>query len=263
MPSTHKTPPAHRGPRRPRHNRKLIVGITIAAVLIAGGTAATIAATLRGGEAATTSVGTGQPQAAATTTPASTAAPSPTPTSASPTPTPTPTDPAGAAVAACRTTVAAAEAAVAAASTGASHWSIHTRARTDFLAHKITLAQTNAEFKRTKLLGPADQKTFADALAAYERVENGCNGQSTSSEPAAATCATKAAALHTAVVAGQAVMKDWASHLNNMALHAEDEMSATQARAAWLAAWKSAPVNLNAFSAADAANTKTPSCPAG
>ncbi|HEY8789642.1 MAG TPA: hypothetical protein VIM10_10995 [Actinopolymorphaceae bacterium] len=75
--------------------------------------------------------------------------------------------------------------------------------------------------------------------------------------------ATKAAALHTTVVAGQAVMKDWASHLNNMALHAADEMSATQARAAWLAAWKSAPANLNAFSAADAANTKTPSCPAG
>ena len=256
MTSTHKTPPAHRGPRRPRRNRKLIVGITIAAVLIAGGTAATIAATLRGGEAATTSVGTGQPQAAATTAPASTAAPSPAPT-------PTPTDPAEAAVAACRTTVAAAEAVVAGAGTGALHWSIHTQARTDFLAHKITLAQTNAEFKRTKLLGPADQKTFADALAAYERVANGCNGQSTSSEPAAATCATKAAALHTTVVAGQAVMKDWASHLNNMALHAADEMSATQARAAWLAAWKAAPANLDAFSAAEAANTKTPSCPAG
>ena len=175
MTSTHKTPPAHRGPRRPRRNRKLIVGITIAAVLIAAGTAATIAATLRGGAAATTSVGTGHPQKATTTTPASTAAPSPTPTSASPTPTPTPTDPAEAAVAACRTTVAAAEAAVAAASTGALHWSIHTQARTDFLAHKITLAQTNAEFKRTKLLGPADQKTFADALAAYKKVANGCN----------------------------------------------------------------------------------------
>ena len=52
-------------------------------------------------------------------------------------------------------------------------------------------------------------------------------------------------------------------YLNNMALHAAAEMSATQARAAWLAAWKAAPANLNAVSAAEAANAKTPSCPAG
>jgi hypothetical protein len=263
MPSTHKTPPAHRGSRRPRNNRKLIVAITIAAVLIAGGTAATIAATSRGGEASTTSVVRGQPQAAPASTSAATAAPSPTPSSTSPTPTPTPTPtaPADAAVAACRTTVAAAEAAVAAARTGASHWSIHTQARTDFLAHKITLAQTTAEFKRTKLLGPADQKTFADALAAYETVADGCNDLP-AADAAAQTCATKADALRATVAAGQAVMADWASHLRNMALHADNEMNATQARTAWIAAWKSAPANLNAFSAADKASTTKPSCPA-
>lgn len=202
---------------------------------------------------------TAQPQAGAATTPAAT----PAPTSASPTPTPTPTDPAGAAVAACRTTVTAAEAAVSAARTGASHWAIHTQARTDVLAHKIALAQTNSAFKRTRLLGPSDQTTFAQALAVYERIADGCNGLSSSAQPAGKTCATKAAALHTIVVAGQAVMKDWASHLHNMALHADNEMSATQARAAWIAAWKSAPANLDTFSAADAASTKPPSCPAG
>lgn len=43
MASTQKTPPAHRRPRRPRRNGELVVGITIVAVLIAGGTVATIA----------------------------------------------------------------------------------------------------------------------------------------------------------------------------------------------------------------------------
>ncbi len=262
MASTQTTPASHRGPRRPRRTGRLVVGIAIIALLIAGGTVATIAA-MRGGKAgATTSLDTPKPQGSAATTPAAT----PSPVSASPTPTPTPTptpSSADAAVAACRTTVTAAEAAVAAARTGASHWAVHTQARTDFLAHKITLAQTNERFKTTKLLGPADQRTFADALAAYERVANGCIGLSHSSQPAAATCATKAAALRTSVVAGQAVMKDWASHLNNMALHAENQMSATQARIAWISAWKSAPANLDAFSAADSASTKTPSCPAG
>lgn len=252
MASTQKTPPAHRRPRRPRRPRRngeLVVGITIVAVLIAGGTVATIAATLRGGQAgATTSVSTAQPQAGAATTPAAT--PAPTSASPTPTPTPTPTDPAGAPVAACRTTVTAAEAAVSA-------------ARTGVLAHKIALAQTNSAFKRTRPLGPSDQTTFAQALAVYERIADGCNGLSSSAQPAGKTCATKAVALHTIVVAGQAVMKDWASHLHNMALHADNEMSATQARAAWIAAWKSAPANLDTFSAADAASTKPPSCPAG
>lgn len=261
MSSTQTTPASHRGPRRRRRTGRLMVGIAIVAVLIAGGTVATIAA-MRGGQAgATTSIGTPMPHEAGATTPA--ASPSPTSASPSPKPTPSPSNSADAAVAACRTTISAAEAAVAAARTGASHWAVHTQARTDFLAHKITLRETNARFKRTKLLGPGDQKTFADALAAYERVTSGCNGLSTSSQPVAATCATKAAVLHTSVVAGQAVMKDWASHLGTMALHAANEMSATQARNAWISAWKSAPANLNAFSAADAASTKTPSCPAG
>ncbi|CAN5250551.1 hypothetical protein BH11ACT1_BH11ACT1_10690 [soil metagenome] len=253
MASTHTTPASHRGPRRPRSNGKLVAGIVIVAVLIAGGTVATIAA-MRSGQAGAT---TSQVPVAGSTSPEPTA--SPTPTSARP----TPTDPAAADAAACRSTVTAAEAAVAAARTGAGHWSIHTQARTDFLAHKITLTQTNDNFKKTKLLGPADQKAFADALAAYERVATGCDGLSSASDSAAKTCATKAAELRTTVAAGQAVMKDWASHLNNMALHAEHEMSATRARTEWIAAWKAAPANLNAFSAADSASTKAPSCPAG
>jgi hypothetical protein len=258
MTSTH-TPTSHRGPRRHRRTGRIVVVIAIVAVVIAGGTVAAIAA-LRGGKAgATTSLDTAQPHSTGAT--ASTATPSPSATAS--TRSPTPTDLSAAAFASCRTTITAAEAAVAAARTGASHWAIHTQARTDFLAHRITLAQTNAEFKKTKLLGPDDQSAFADAVTAYERVANGCHGLATSAQPAAKTCATKAAALQETVTAGQAVMRDWASHLHNMALHAEDEMSATQARAAWIAAWKSAPANLDAFRAADAASTKTPSCPAG
>jgi len=268
MTSAPSTPTSHRGPRR-RRSGGLVVGIVVIALLIAGGTVAAIAA-VRGGKAgATTSLDPSKPTGAdATKAPATASAtpsassPSPTPTP-SPSPSPSPSESAQASVAACRTTVTAAEATVAAARTGASHWAVHTQARTDLLAHKITLAETNTRFKRTKRLGPADKNAFADALASYDRVAGGCKGLATSSQPAAATCATKAAALETTVVAGQAVMKDWASHLNNMALHAEDEMSATQARAAWIAAWKSAPTNLTAFATADAASKKTPSCPAG
>jgi hypothetical protein len=259
MSSTQTPPASHRGPRRPRRSNRLVVGIAIVAVLIAGGTAAAIAA-LHGGRAgATTSLDAPKPQEAGATTPVAT----PSPTSTSPTPTPTPSDSSGAAVAACRTTVAAAEAAVAAARTGASDWAIHTQAQTELLANKITLAETNARFKKTRLLGPADQLAFARALTAYQRVAGGCKGLPTSSQPDAVTCATKAAALQATVVAGQAVMKDWAAHLNTMALHADHKMSGTQAQAAWIAAWKAAPTNLNAFRAADSASTHTPSCPAG
>jgi hypothetical protein len=252
MAPTQRTRPAH---RRARRSGRFVVGIVLVAILIAGGTAAAIAA-LTGGDddRATTTVTPRQTEGTGTT---ATTSPSPSPS--------VDTGDASSdasALQSCRTTVAAAESAVAAARTGASHWSVHTQARTDFLAHKITLAKTNAEFKRTKLLGPGDQETFRNAVAAYERVSDGCEGLSSSADTTAATCATKAAALHTSVVAGQALMKDWASHLDNMALHADHEMSATQAREEWIAAWKAAPAHLNAFSVADSASTRTPSCPA-
>lgn len=258
MAPTQRTRPAH---RRDRRNGGLVVGIVVIALLIAGGTVAAIIG-LTGGDddRATTTVSPTQ-SADASTAPTTSTSPSP---SVSPSPSAERGDDSAAAAAlrSCRATVDAAQAAVTAAHTGAGHWSIHTRARTDFLAHRITLTQTNAEFKRTKRLGPADQKAFADALAAYEKVTDGCDGVSSPADGSASTCAAKAAALHTSVVAGQAVMKDWAAHLNNMALHADHEMSATQAREEWIAAWKAAPEHLNAFSAADSASTKTPSCPA-
>lgn len=263
MSPTTRNPPSH---RRARRSGRLVAIIIAAVVVIAGGTAAAIAVSVNNGKSDTPKTATSEAGGNATTpapTPTTTTVPPSTSPSPSPTPSPSGDSGAAAALQKCRVTIGAADATVAAARTGAAHWTVHTQARTDFLAHKITLAQTNAEFKRTKLAGPSDQRTFADALAAYEQVANGCNGLSTSSQPAAATCATKAAALHTTVVAGQAVMKDWASHLNNMALHADHEMSATQARNEWIAAWKDAPPHLNAFSAADSASTKTPSCPAG
>jgi hypothetical protein len=256
MAPTQRTRPAH---RRARRNGGVVVGIVVVALLIAGGTvAAIVGLTGRDDDHATTTVSPTQ-SAGASAAPTTSASPSPSPSAERG------NDSAAAAAAAlrsCRTTVDAAQAAVTAARTGAGHWSIHTRARTDFLAHRITLTQTNAEFARTKLLGPADQKAFADALAAYEKVADGCDGVSGAADRSASTCATKAAALQTSVVAGQAVMKDWAAHLNNMALHADHEMSATQAREEWIAAWKAAPEHLNAFSAAESASTKTPSCPA-
>jgi cytoskeletal protein RodZ len=254
MSPTQRTQPAH---RRARRSGRFVIGVVVIAILIAGGTAAALVAALTGNntDRATATVAPSNGADATSATPAATSA------SPSPTPSPTASDAGAVALEKCRTTITAAEAAVAAARTGAGHWSIHTQARTDFLAHRITLAQTNARFKRTKLAGPADQKTFADALAAYQKVADGCNGLP-STDATAKTCSTKADALAATVTAGQAVMKDWASHLNNMALHADNEMSATQARNEWIAAWRSAPANLNAFSAADKASTKTPSCPA-
>lgn len=261
MSPTPRTPPAH---RRARRGGRLIAVIIAAAVVIAGGTAAAIAVSVNNGKSdpattVTSTAGATATPPAATTDPAS-ASPSPSPT---PSPTPSSSDARGVAAALqkCRATISAADAAVAAARTGAAHWAVHTQARTDFLAHKITLAQTNAEFKRTKLLGPSDQKTFADALAAYQKVADGCDRLPSSAT--ATTCSAKAVALHATVDAGHAVMKDWQSHLINMALHADHEMSATQARNEWIAAWKNAPPHLNAFSAADTASRTAASCPAG
>jgi hypothetical protein len=159
--------------------------------------------------------------------------------------------------AACAREIAAGEALVKAARTAAGHWREHVEARTNLLSGKNSLATTSAIWKRTRLAGPTDLATLASAETAQAQARGGC---SAISGAAAEPCRQRLAALDAAASAGRAASRDWANHLSMMAAYAADAFSAEHAQHQWVAAWKGAPKNLNAFKRADEALARAPGC---
>lgn len=155
---------------------------------------------------------------------------------------------------ACRAEIAAAEAVVAATRTAATHWRQHVQARTDLLAHRVTLDRTKAIWKATRLAGPADVQRVASADTAFALVRGGC------ARLPGSACKTRLTALAEASRTGHAATRDWQHHQAMMVSHKAGEFDAEHAQSLWVTAWKTAPKNLNAFATASATLAQAPVC---
>lgn len=263
----------HRGAPRPNSTqRRLAVALLVVAVIgSAAATAWAVTATTRDGSGSRAGVHvtrsarvpdtkTGTPNGTGRPTPEET--PEETPVDAVNTATAETPPPE---LATCEATVASADAAVEAAERGVTHWSEHVQARTDLLAGKIALDQTNAIFKRTRLAGPKDLEIFDAANKKYEAERSGCKDLDPNAVPhtwrdTATACVERRTVAARGVDAAAAAIDDWRSHQANMRAHRDGEMTSAMAQQQWIAAWKAAPPNINAYADAIKQLADAPTC---
>lgn len=160
----------------------------------------------------------------------------------------------------CRAGVRAADAVLKAAKTGTDHWIDHVQAETDERSGKIDADEKKARFKVTRLLGPADQKRYRDAQTAYQKLTASCGkveGASASVAEALADCQARDKAQQPVLKAGAQTMADWKSHLADM--QRSRDYHVENAQEVWIATWRAAPRNINAYEAA-AAKYKPATC---
>ena len=167
---------------------------------------------------------------------------------------------AAAALAACRAGVDAGNKVMAAAAVGMRHWSDHVDAQTDANAGRISVGRMNEIFTRTRLLGPDDEKKYADAVAAHEAHSADCE---TSDEMPAdladqmERCAERKQAQQPVLQTAEAGMTDWMRH--------QDQMRASRAghsahpQRTWLRTWRAAPPKIEAYERA-VADFEAPDC---
>lgn len=164
----------------------------------------------------------------------------------------------------CQVDVARAEEAVSEARTTVTGWAMHVQARTDMLAHRISVKEMNAVWNRTRLAGPANVARFEDAARRYKGTDD-CrrlsDAKATAAQKATAdVCVRRGQAADQALSKGRAAVKDWQAHLHHMARFSDGGMSAGKAQKLWVAAWRNAPTNIKAFRAAEESLSKTPEC---
>lgn len=256
----------HRGGRRSNSTqRRMAVALLVVAVV---GSAAATAWAVTENARSNPSAGNSEPTVAAAGDNKATADPEKakeTPGAAVPrvATTTAPTPPAE--LVACEEAVAGADQAVQASESGVTHWGEHVQARTDLLAGAITLEDTSAIFKRTRLAGPEDLTAFDEANEEYLAVESGCaeldpDQVSTEWQEAAQACVDRQPVMAEAVDAAAAAIDDWRSHQANMRQHASGDMSATMAQQEWIEAWTNAPPNLDAYQDAIEQLSEAPAC---
>jgi hypothetical protein len=239
---------------KPRRSRALIGLIVVA--LLAGGMVAALRfwpnSLTAVGPTASPAVET-SPSVAAPSTPATTASPSTAPTpsaSAKSRATATPASAAAVrAMEACQTRVRAADDVLDAAGTGIDHWEAHVDAERRAARGDISVKDRQAIFKETRLKGPADQKRYADAQRAYERVRDAFCGKAEGADATVAAtlskCRERAVAQGPLMRAAAAAMGDWKSHLADM--QRSREVHVDDAQAIWIKAYRAAPKNINAY----------------
>lgn len=167
------------------------------------------------------------------------------------------------AVTACSKGIATAERAVSVAGPGVRHWNGHVQARTDMMAGRITVNQMKAIWKRTRLAGPGDQRTYGKARSDYSGAAKACAPlREVSGEPVAADCVDRAVITDRAVKAADAAMGDWQSHLDAMAKFAAGGMTVERSQQLWVQAWRTAPTNINAYNDGVAELDRAASCDA-
>jgi hypothetical protein len=163
---------------------------------------------------------------------------------------------------ACATSVSRAARTVKAARQGVQNWSDHVQARTDMLEGRMSMDTMDAIWTRTKKAGPADQERFRKALDAYD-APSACTKVKdvpAADRSMAQRCTQRSEAANRAVRSAKAAMRDWEVHLANMAKFADGDMSAAMAQGRWVAAWRNAPSNINAYREAREALDKAPAC---
>lgn len=166
---------------------------------------------------------------------------------------------------ACETVVASADQAIRAAESGVTHWGEHIQARTELIAGEITLDDTNAIFKRTRLAGPEDLEVFDAANEAYEEVGETCDDLDPAQvsdewQETAQACVDREPVAAGTVDAAAAVIDDWRSHQANMRRHASGDMTSTMAQQEWIEAWTNAPPQLDAYDDAMEQLSDAPAC---
>jgi hypothetical protein len=243
---------------------RLVVPLVAAAVLLAGGTFAAVkistGPTTPGQEPTprvaatelTASPTGGTPSSDPTTTPSSSSSTTSSKRRAS--------GAAEKALAKCQRKVRAADNVLAAAKTGVSHWATHVQAQTDANQGKISAAEMSALFSQTRRAGPADQRRYADAVAKYQDVSGSCakvKNADPSTAAELAKCDDRARAEKPVLTAAAPGMRDWRAHLAAMQRSREGHVANPQA--VWIAAWRAAPVHINAYQKA-ARRLRAPAC---
>ncbi len=151
----------------------------------------------------------------------------------------------------CQAKVRAGDKVLKAARTGVSHWTTHVQAQTDANTNKISVAAMNGEFKKTRLLGPADQKRYADALSDYKDEDGSCRPVEDAGADVSASldrCDQRSDDQKPVMKAAAAAMADWKSHLAAMQRSREGHVE--NAEEVWIAAWRAAPPDIKAYTKA-------------
>lgn len=145
--------------------------------------------------------------------------------------------------------MAAAEAVVEEARNGVHHWSEHVQAQTDANAGRISLAQRQAIFDRTREHGPHDLQAYDRALAKWKRQGTGACVAPADAPPkiraTIADCVSREQALRPVMTAAAKAMADWQRHQADM--RRSQAQWVPDADRVWAKAWRAAPTNINAF----------------
>jgi hypothetical protein len=144
--------------------------------------------------------------------------------------------------------VRAADAVLKQAETGIVHWEGHVDAQRQWDKGAITLEERQKRFAATRVLGPADQKRYAEALRTLERTEGPCGKVKGAGAEAAsdlASCEKRSKAQRPVMSSAAGAMGDWKQHLADMQRSRETHVS--NAQQVWLALYRRAPVNINAY----------------
>ena len=152
----------------------------------------------------------------------------------------------------CRTRVQAADEVLKQAKTGIAHWETHIDAQRRWEDGDISLEERQAQFKASRLKGPADQKRYSDALRAYDDHRDAdCGEVEDADGEIAATldrCSERSKAQTPVMSAAAKAMGDWKQHLADM--QRAKEVHVANAQEVWLAMYRKAPTNINAYNKA-------------
>jgi len=255
---------------KPRLSRVLMAVITAAVALLVGGAVAVLLF-WRGSLTAiiptqTESSPAAESSATPSQPPTSTPTPSDTPSSsAKPEPTASATPARSSALKAldaCRSRVRAADAVLKQARTGVRHWEAHVGAERRAKEGTISIADRERIFEETRLQGPGDQKRYADALRAYDRVKDARCGKNKGADAKVAatlaSCQKRAIAQAPVMRTAAAAMGDWKQHLADMQRSAVEHNK--DAQQVWINAYKAAPQNIDPYERAARAFKKAPKC---
>ena len=236
----------------------LLVGGAVAVLLFWRGSLTAIIPPQTASSAAAESSGTPSQPPTSTPTPSDTPSPS-----AKPTATATPArSSALKALDACRSRVRAADAVLKQARTGVRHWEAHVGAERQAAEGTISIAGRQRIFKETQRQGPGDQKRYADALRAYDRVKDAPCGKTKGADAkvaaSLASCQKRARAQAPVMRTAAAAMGDWKQHLADMQRSAVEHNR--NAQQVWINAYKAAPQNIDPYERAVRAFKKAPKC---
>ena len=163
---------------------------------------------------------------------------------------------------ACQDRVEAADEVLDKGRTGVRHWEAHVDAERRAEARTISITKRQQIFKETRLKGPEDQKRYADALRAYDKVKDASCGKTTGADAKVATtlakCQQRAKAQDRVMKTAADAMGDWKRHLADMQRSAVQHNS--NAQQIWINSYKAAPPHINAYEKAAGAFKKAPKC---